>query len=162
MRIWVVLVFLAGCGRVGSVPVESITVKKVTSRDLLQLVAAAKGEVVLINVWATWCGPCREEFPDLVRLQRDYRERKAQVWLVSADDESDLAELKQFVAKRGVDFPIYLKAEKDQEFINGLDPRWSGALPATFIFDPAGKLRHFWEGGASYQTFAEKVADLSK
>lgn len=158
----VALLILAGCGRGGSVPVASIKVEKVTARDLRQIVNDAKGKVVLINVWATWCPPCREEFPDLVRLQRDYRARNAQVLLVSANDDSEMAELKQYVAERGVDFPIYLKAEKDQEFINGLDPQWSGALPATFIFDPTGKLRHFWEGAAPYRTFDERISELLK
>ena len=129
----------------------------VTAAGLNQAVTRAGAPVVLVNVWATWCGPCREEFPDLVRLERLWRGRGLKVLLVSADDEGDLPQVKRFLAERGVDFPTYLKAQKDMEFINGLDPRWSGALPATFLYDGTGRLRDFWEGKTTYALFEQKV-----
>ena len=70
-----------------------------------------------------------------------------------------MAAVKKFLAEEGVDFPAYIKAEKDQAFIDGLNKQWTGALPATFIFDSSGKLRDFWEGEASFNVFQQKVVE---
>jgi thiol-disulfide isomerase/thioredoxin len=150
----------AGCGGVQPVPVELVQIAPVKAQDVLRLVHEPGTKAVLVNVWATWCGPCREEFPNIVKLARNYQARGLRVVLVSSDDERELPGVKQFLAKQGVAFPSYIKAEKDQEFINGIDSRWSGALPATFIYDGSGKLRHFWEGAASYGEFKRKVLEI--
>jgi thiol-disulfide isomerase/thioredoxin len=146
-----------GCSRAQPIRPDSERVTPVTAAGLNQAVTRAGAPVVLVNVWATWCGPCREEFPDLVRLERLWRGRGLKVLLVSADDKGDLPQVKRFLAERGVDFPTYLKAQKDMEFINGLDPRWSGALPVTFLYDGTGRLRDFWEGKTTYALFEQKV-----
>jgi thiol-disulfide isomerase/thioredoxin len=153
---------LTGCGRQERLPVEQVQVTPVTAQELLKIVHDSGAKVVLVNVWATWCGPCREEFPDLVRVARAYRSKGLKVLLVSADMESDLPQVKKFLAGRGVDFPTFLQAQKDQEFIDAINPHWTGAIPATFIYDGAGKLRDFWEGKASYATFERKVQPLMK
>ena len=61
------------------------------------------------------------------------------------------------LARHGVDFPSYLKTGADMEFIDALSPKWSGALPATFVYDGAGSLRDSWEGEATYETFAARI-----
>ena len=66
----------------------------------------------------------------------------------------------QLLAAAGVDFPAYIKAEKDQAFIDGVDKRWTGALPATFIYDGSGKLQDFWEGGVTFNVFEQKVVEV--
>jgi thiol-disulfide isomerase/thioredoxin len=131
-----------------------------TAADVRKAVADARGNVVLVNVWATWCDPCRHEFPALLRVRRELTKRKFRLILVSADFADHLPEVRQFLTQQGVSFPTYLKAQNDMEFINALDPRWSGALPATFLYDRAGKLRDFWEGEASYAAIARKVHAL--
>lgn len=80
--------------------------------------------------------------------------------LVSADFDTDMAAVKKFLAAEGVDFPSYIKAEKDQAFIDALDKRWTGAIPATFIFDGAGHLRDSWEGETSFNEFEQKVVKV--
>jgi len=129
----------------------------VTAAQLGEVVAAARGNVVLVNIWATWCHPCREEFPYLVRLQRELHGQGFELVLVSADFDNQLPKVTEFLAGQGVDFPTYRKIGSDGEFIDGLDPRWSGALPATFVYDRSGTLRDFWEGDLSYQGFLERV-----
>lgn len=125
--------------------------------DLLQLVRAPGAKAVVVNVWATWCVPCREELPDLLRVERDYRARGLRLVLVSADFDTSADEARAFLSRHGVDFQTYLKSGSDMEFIDGLSLKWSGALPATFVFDGAGTLREFWEGKATYEIFAAKV-----
>jgi thiol-disulfide isomerase/thioredoxin len=131
------------------VPVSAVQVREV--------VAAARGDVVLLNVWATWCNPCREEFPHLVRLQRELASQGFSLVLVSADFDSQLPKVSEFLDGHGVDFRTYRKVGSDAEFIDGIDPRWSGALPATFLYDRGGTLRDFWEGELSYEGFLERL-----
>jgi thiol-disulfide isomerase/thioredoxin len=153
---------LTGCGRHERVPVEQVQVNPVTAEGLLKIVRDSGAKAVLVNVWATWCGPCREEFPDLVRVAHVYQPKGLKVLLVSADMESDLPQVKNFLAEHGVEFPSYLQAQKDQEFINAIEPRWTGAIPATFIYDSSGKLRDFWEGKTSYGEFEQRVKKFLK
>jgi thiol-disulfide isomerase/thioredoxin len=101
-----------------------------------------------VNVWATWCVPCREEFPLLLRLAREYEPRGLELLLVSADFDDRLPAVRRFLAAQGVTDTSYLKAEDDMSFIDALSPRWSGALPATFVYDGAGRQIAFWEGKA--------------
>jgi hypothetical protein len=96
-------------------------------------------------------------------LLRYYRARKAsglRLVLVSADDNDTRAEAQRFLASQGVDFPTYLKTGDDMVFINGLEPRWSGALPASFFFDGRGKVRHFWPSKISFEALSEKIDEV--
>jgi thiol-disulfide isomerase/thioredoxin len=128
---------------------------------ILEDVRRPGASVVVLNVWATWCQPCREEFPDLVRLEREYRARGVRLVLVSADFPDALGEAKAFLDEHGVAFPSFIKDGDvpDQAFIDGLDPRWSGALPATIVFDGAGRKTAFWEGKADYPTLERRVKE---
>lgn len=164
-RVWLASIcfvlgaLLLGCRQAASVRVEDVRVAPATAADIQQAVRNSGAKVVLVNVWATWCGPCREEFPGLMRVARQYRGRGLKVILVSADPDTEMAAVKHFLAAQGVDFPCYIKAEKDQAFIDALDRRWTGALPATFIYDGTGKLLDFWEGSVTFSVFKQKVVE---
>ena len=133
-----------------------------TSKNILLAVREPGAKVVLVNMWATWCGPCREEFPDIVRLAKNYRDRGLRVVFVSWD--VDDAVTRRFLAQQGVDFPSYIKAdsERDPAFIDAIEPRWTGAFPATMIYDGTGKTRDFWEGKASYAQIEQRVLEVLK
>ncbi len=156
----------AGCHRRPAAPTPAAAsartpeLRSAGVQDLLQLVRAPGAKAVVVNVWATWCVPCREELPDLLRVEREYRSRGLRLLLVSADLDSSAGAARVFLARHGVAFQTYLKTGADMEFIDGLSPKWSGALPATFVFDGGGTLRDFWEGKATYDTFAAKVRGL--
>jgi len=151
---------LVSCGSAKHVSVEDVHVSPVTSADVQRLIHEPGAKAVLVNMWATWCGPCREEFPGLVRVAEKYNGQGLKTILVSADDTNDMAAVKKFLAEEGVDFPAYIKVEKDQAFIDGLDKQWTGALPATFIFDGNGKLHDFWEGSVTFNVFEQKVVEV--
>ena len=138
-------------------PAARPAVERVTAAGLQRVVRAAAGRVVLVNVWATWCEPCRQEFPDLLKLRRALAGRGLDLVLVSADFDSRLPQVRSFLAAQGVEFTTYLKDESDTAFIDGLDPAWSGSLPATLVYDRNGTLRDFWEGPATYETLLAKV-----
>jgi len=121
-------------------------IRPATPRQILAAVRAPGARAVVLNVWATWCVPCREEFPDVMRVVSAYRGRGLRPVLVSADFDDQVPAARRFLREHGVDFPSYLKSGDDMEFINALSPRWSGALPATFVYDAGGRLEYFHEG----------------
>lgn len=131
--------------------------RAVSTDALLREVRGSGARATLLNVWATWCQPCRAEFPELLRVERDYRDRGLRLVLVSTD--FDPVAPRAFLAERGVDFASFYKEDDDQRFIDGLSPQWSGALPATFVYDAGGRLVRFWEGRAAYSAFEEAVLE---
>jgi thiol-disulfide isomerase/thioredoxin len=101
--------------------------------------AANRGKIVLFDFWATWCEPCRAELPQLVRLQEKYRGRGLVLLTVSADEPESEAAALEFLAKTGVRPPAYIKrVANDEDFINSIDAKWSGALPALFLYGRDG------------------------
>ena len=101
--------------------------------------AAYKGKVILVNFWATWCGPCRAEIPDLVELQKKYKDRLQILGLV-VDDE-DLDAIKKFAARFSINYPVAL-ATNDIRIQYGGIP----ALPTSFVLDSEGRLVQKHEG----------------
>lgn len=97
---------------------------------------------LLVNFWATWCPPCREEFPDLVRINNYYKTRGLDFVVVSLDDVEELNKgVPQFLRQMRATMPAYLLNATDQEAaINAVDVKWSGTLPATFLFGSDGKI----------------------
>jgi thiol-disulfide isomerase/thioredoxin len=125
---------------------------------VLEEVRKPGASAVLVNVWATWCLPCREEFPDLMRVYKDLQPKGLRLVLVSADFDDDREKQVQlFLRRYGVDFPSFLKEQQDQEFIDGLSPEWSGALPGSLLYDGSGNLQAVWEGAETYTWMKQKV-----
>lgn len=117
----------------------------VTKVDGAGMWAAIKpdGRPVLVNFWATWCDPCREEFPDLVRIAETFKGR-VDVVTVSLDDpmEVDTA-VPQFLSSMGAWMPAYLLSTPDEDtVITSVSKEWGGALPFTVIFDSNGKMTY--------------------
>jgi len=122
---------------------------------LKEIVHRDSGNVVFVNVWATWCKPCKEEMPNLVRLRKEFLDKRFSLILVSADD-SELVDTKVRPALQslGVDFPSYIINEKsDDAFIGGMDSSWNGALPTTFVYGRNGILTKIMTGEKSYSQF---------
>jgi len=95
--------------------------------------AASRGKVTILNFWATWCGPCRAEVPDLVELQSKYKDRLQVVGLVTDDDDEDA--VKKFVETYGINYPV-AAATNDIRIQYGGIP----ALPTSFIIDLEGRV----------------------
>jgi thiol-disulfide isomerase/thioredoxin len=136
-------------------PDASVIAGAVRSAPLATILAEAKASrapLVLLNVWATWCDPCREELPELLRVYREHRAQGLRLVMISADDPDGRVQAGEVLASaaaragigRDLEATSYLKDDDDMKLIDGLDPRWSGALPATFLFDAAGRRVRSW------------------
>jgi thiol-disulfide isomerase/thioredoxin len=106
------------------------------------LVKQSAGKVLIVNFWATWCGPCVAEFPEFVKLDQTYRDKTVRFVHISADDSSDLkSKVIPFLKEQKARSDQFLQDTEDpQEMIDVVFKEWSGALPATFVYDKTGKL----------------------
>ena len=101
----------------------------------------ASGKIAVMHMWATWCGPCVEEFPRLVKLYREQiaTDRKVDFFAVSVDEAANRAGVTKFVTDSGATFPVFLADAPDQEmFARGINPAWPSVLPTTFIYGHDG------------------------
>jgi thiol-disulfide isomerase/thioredoxin len=118
--------------------------------------ADLKGQVVVVNFWATWCGPCKEEMPSLAKLSKDYADRGVKVIAISVDRLEDGAAAKAFLKTHG-DLQFY--NDPEYRVVFGLTPRPDG-IPTTVIYDKTGKEQARLSGGADWDTDqAKKVMD---
>jgi peroxiredoxin len=102
----------------------------------------------LINVWASWCGPCAAEFPDLVEINRMYRGRDFEMVGISVDSEKTRDNVQGFLEKNQASYANHLYSGKDvYALIDVVDPKWEGAIPYTLIVKPGGEVlyRHLGE-----------------
>lgn len=114
--------------------------KPVDEAGYSKLVASAKGKVLLVNFWATYCVPCRKEMPQLVALGARYKAQGLEFVTISADEPEQKKDAAAFLDKAKVAAPVYIRQAKDDDkFTAGIDAKWSGALPATFLYDKTGK-----------------------
>ena len=101
--------------------------------------ADSRGKVILLNFWATWCGPCRAEIPDLVGLQNKYKDRLQIVGLVVDDDDGDA--IKGFVEEFGINYPVAIATDEIRFQYGGI-----AALPTSFVLDAEGRIVQRHEG----------------
>jgi thiol-disulfide isomerase/thioredoxin len=111
----------------------------------------------LVNVWATWCEPCRQEFPALLGVAAARQDRGLRLVLISADFADQLPAVRSFLLAHGVRDTSYIETGEPMAFINALHPEWSGALPATLVYDAGGREVAFWEGAADSTRFSTAV-----
>lgn len=126
---------------------EEVTLDLIDEPALRALLQNDSDKLRLVNVWATWCGPCVQELPDFVDINRMYRNRDFEFITISADkpDKKDkaLATLKKLEASN----KNYLFNSEDKyKLIEAIDPEWQGALPYTLLIEPGGKVLYRKQG----------------
>ena len=113
-----------------------------------------KGKVVLLDFWATWCGPCGVEIPWFTEFQRKYKDRGFEVVGVSMDDDGWKA-INPFVARRKINYRVVLGDDKTGDQYGGLD-----ALPTTFVIDRAGRIASKHVGLTDKRDFEDAIEKL--
>jgi thiol-disulfide isomerase/thioredoxin len=136
------------------------------SRDQLQKIIVNRNDTVLfLNIWATWCTPCIEEFPDIIKLadQIHHEGKNVEFISVSADYPDEVqSHILPFLNKfPEIPFRVYVADFKSQDdFIDALNPDWSGAVPATFLYSADGKLQHMLLGQHTFDQFKDELEKL--
>ncbi|HEY6946366.1 MAG TPA: TlpA disulfide reductase family protein [Candidatus Acidoferrum sp.] len=98
-----------------------------------------KGRVILLNFWATWCGPCRAEVPDLVELQNKYKEQLQIIGLVVDDDDQEA--IQKFIERYGINYPVAIASDELRADYGGIP-----ALPTSFLLNAEGRVVQKHEG----------------
>jgi thiol-disulfide isomerase/thioredoxin len=124
-------------------PRKPVAVVSPIDTDALKTLLTQQRQLpLLVNFWATFCDPCRDEFPDLVKIDRDYRPGALEFVTVSLDDVGEIkTSVPKFLDSMKATMPAYLLNATDPEpAINLVDPRWRGDLPATFLYNEKGEV----------------------
>jgi thiol-disulfide isomerase/thioredoxin len=129
------------------------TLKDMDGRDVS--LASFKGRPVLINFWATWCGPCKEEIPALVQLADKYKSQHLAILGISTDDRAD--ELKKFAAEYKMNYPVLVGLGQD-DLLDAYDAQV--AVPMTWFIRPCGVIAAKHPGVATQQYFEEQIQAL--
>lgn len=114
---------------------------------LLDRVREPRLRGLVVNIWASWCGSCKEEIPLLLGLRKSFAAEGIEFVFVTADDAKDFPQAVSLMRSWEGPLPVLGVSETGfKAFKRALNPEWRGAIPATFLFDSTRKLRHFWEG----------------
>ncbi len=130
--------------------------------DGLKKVLTPNGKPLLVNFWATWCDPCREEFPDLVKISADYQ-GKIDVALVSLDDLAEInRDVPVFLKEMKAEMPAFLlKVPNEEAVISAVSKDWQGGLPFSILFDASGKQVYTIMGKVKISELRSKIETLT-
>ncbi|RYZ77372.1 MAG: TlpA family protein disulfide reductase [Proteobacteria bacterium] len=165
-RLYILILTLAttalmssACTR-GSDSAPPAALKRITSEELKRLTANA-GKPSVINLWATWCEPCKTEMPEFVKFLKSPAGKQVNFVLISADDLEDHAKAANFLKQAGMaaqlDGSSYQLSEDAETFGKAWSPTWSATLPVTFITDAKGQIKTFWIGETNQILLEERL-----
>ena len=139
---------------------RSIVVKQIDLEGLRKVLTPS-GKPLLVNLWATWCDPCRDEFPDLVKLDAEYK-GKIDFITISLDELSEInRDVPRFLSEMRAEMPAYLlKTVDDDAAIAMISSDFTGALPFTVLYDASGKLAYIRQGKIRPEVVREEIDKL--
>jgi len=140
---------------------KQLPVVVLINNEGLKEIIKPKGKPLLINFWATWCDPCREEFPDLVKIHQDYG-AQIDVIVVSLDYPSEInRDVPKFLAEVNAKMLAYLlNSEDETASAEIVSEKWQGGLPFTVLFDSNGKEIYSRQGRFNTAVLRTKIEEL--
>jgi thiol-disulfide isomerase/thioredoxin len=118
-----------------------VTIENIDTSGIKELIRNKSDKLRLINVWASWCGPCVQEFPDFVILDRIYRSREFEFVSINADKLSRKDNVLKFLQKNEASNKNYIfNSDNNTDLVEAVDPKWSGALPYTLLVEQGGNV----------------------
>ena len=148
----------------GAAKEPKIVVTPVDIEALKTLLTQQRERPLLVNFWATFCDPCRDEFPDLVKIDKEFRPQALDFVTISLDDMSDIATtVPEFLGSMKATMPAYLLNASDPEpAINLVDVKWQGDLPATFLYNEKGEVVYKHIGRVKPEELRSAIEKLVK
>lgn len=139
-----------------TIPLEDIAVA-----GLKELVQNNSNKLRLINVWATWCGPCIAEFDELVNTYRMYYGRNFEMYTISTDKPEITETVKAFLQKKhvAVNNNYIFSSDNRYDLIENIDSQWQGAIPYTLLVEPGGKIVYRSQGGLNFLELRKAIVE---
>ncbi|HZY77943.1 MAG TPA: redoxin domain-containing protein [Cyclobacteriaceae bacterium] len=125
---------------------EPVTIEDLKIEDLKAILANNTQDYKLINIWATWCGPCVSEFPEFITMHHMYRNREFELITISMDEAARKPNALNFLKKKKASTKNYILVGDKYKFIDALDKKWEGSLPYTLFIAPGGKVLYSKQG----------------
>jgi len=125
-----------------------------------KLLSQYGGKPVLMTFWATWCEPCRDEYPMLNELAKQYAPKGLKVVGVNFDQDGDIILMRRFITRYKPIFPNYRKTGGESEFQQAVLPEWNGALPASFFYAKDGHQVGHLVGAGTRETYEAAIQSL--
>src|SRR5664279_603893 len=139
---------------------QPVTLDNIDSAGIRDLLKNNPDKLLLINVWATWCGPCVNEFPSLVAINRMYRRRDFQFISISADNpEKKDKVLKMLRSLHAANTNYLFNSDDKYKLIDAIDVKWNGAIPYTILVEPGGKIVYANQGEIDPSELKTKIVD---
>lgn len=137
-------------------------IRPISATEFNGILEEARGDVVLVNLWATWCAPCLREIPELMKLRDKYADESFQLIAVAMDDPADLeTHVLPFREKHFSGWHTYQRADFEMDpFVSVIDPAWNEVLPTSYLLDRNGKVAQVLFGGKSYEEFEAALLEI--
>jgi thiol-disulfide isomerase/thioredoxin len=130
-------------------------------RGGIEKAACAERKPLLVNFWATWCDPCREEFPDLVKIDLEYKGRIDFITISLDDVENISTTVPKFLTAMKAQMPPYLlRTDDENTFIASIAKDWQGGMPFTALYAPSGELKYYREGKVAIPMLHDQLNKL--
>jgi len=148
-------------GELTSVASKDVAVTSADLADIKKAVANHRGNVVVLEFWATWCAPCVKSFPKLVEWHRQYNAKGLQVVSVSLDNPARKNAVVSFLRRHNTPFEaMILDSANYTDLVAGISPKWGGQVPAVFVYDRGGALRGEFFGDQKSKNIEQTLATL--
>ncbi len=145
-------------------PLSSQDIRQIDIKGLQDEIGRKSDSVYVVNFWATWCKPCTEEMPGLLKVEEEFRDDGMELILISLDLPSMKdTRLAKFISDHKIRSRVLLLDEPDgNKWIPMVDGSWSGSIPATLIYAPGKNYRTFHEGVLSYTELKTQIQSLTE